>query len=108
MKRILFVSSVILLSCQIAISQTLLNQSNNLTIEQFNTQDKIIPGAERINVYLPLLKGKKVGIFANHTSMVGNSHLVDTLKKLGVDIKVIFGPEHGFRGTIPDGEKSQL
>jgi uncharacterized protein YbbC (DUF1343 family) len=37
--------------------------------------------------------------------MVGNTHLVDTLKKLGVDIKVIFGPEHGFRGTADAGEK---
>ena len=37
--------------------------------------------------------------------MVGNTHLVDTLRKLGVDIKVIFGPEHGFRGTADAGEK---
>lgn len=68
-------------------------------------EGRITPGAERINVYLPLIKGKKVGIFANHTSVVGNTHLVDTLRKLGVDIRVIFGPEHGFRGTTPDGVK---
>lgn len=68
-------------------------------------QLKITPGAERINVYVPLLKGKRVAVFANQTSMVGNTHLVDTLKKLGVDIKVIFGPEHGFRGTADAGEK---
>jgi len=105
MKRILLVSSVILFNCQIVISQTSLKQSNNLTIEPFSNQDKIIPAAERIDVYLPLIKGKKVGIFANHTSTVGNGHLVDTLQKLGVAIRVIFGPEHGFRGTIPDGVK---
>lgn len=70
-----------------------------------NEQTKIIAGAERINVYLPLIKGKTVGIFANQTSMVGNTHLVDTLRKLGVEIKVIFGPEHGFRGTADAGEK---
>jgi uncharacterized protein YbbC (DUF1343 family) len=58
-----------------------------------------------MSVYLPLLKGKKVGLFANQTSMVGGMHLVDTLKKSGVDIKVIFGPEHGFRGTADAGEK---
>src|SRR6478672_3723077 len=68
-------------------------------------ETRILPGAERISVYLPLIKGKRVGIFANQTSMVGNTHLVDTLKKLGVDIKVIFGPEHGFRGTADAGEK---
>lgn len=78
-------------------------QSGNQTIQPSNKQ--IIPGAERINVYLPLLKGKKVGVFANHTSMVGNKHLVDTLQKLGVDIRVAFGPEHGFRGDTPDGVK---
>jgi uncharacterized protein YbbC (DUF1343 family) len=66
---------------------------------------KIVAGADRINVYLPLIKGKRVGIFANQTSMVGNIHLVDTLRKSGVDIKVIFGPEHGFRGTADAGEK---
>ena len=66
---------------------------------------KILVGAERINVYLPLIKGKTVGIFANQTSMVGNTHLVDTLRKLGINIKVIFGPEHGFRGTADAGEK---
>lgn len=71
-----------------------------------NTEsNRIIPGAERLDVYLPLIKGKKLGIFANPTSMVGNTHLVDTLRKLGVDIKVIFGPEHGFRGTADAGEK---
>jgi uncharacterized protein YbbC (DUF1343 family) len=69
------------------------------------TTSPIVPGAERLSVYLPLLKGKTVGIFANQTSMVGNTHLVDTLKKLGVSIKVIFGPEHGFRGTADAGEK---
>lgn len=66
---------------------------------------RILPGAERMDVYLPLLKGKRVGIFANQTSMVGNTHLVDTLRKSGIDIKVIFGPEHGFRGTADAGEK---
>jgi len=65
----------------------------------------VTPAAERISVYLPLIKGKKVGVFANPTSMVGPTHLVDTLRKLGVDIRLIFGPEHGFRGTADAGEK---
>lgn len=62
-------------------------------------------GAENIDKYLPLIKGKAVAIFANQTSIVGNGHLVDTLMKLGINIKVIFGPEHGFRGTADAGEK---
>lgn len=77
--------------------------SQNNPTEIKHTQ--IIPGADRVEVYLPLIKNKKVGIFANHTSMVGNSHLVDTLQKLGIDIRVAFGPEHGFRGDVPDGIK---
>jgi len=75
------------------------------TIPAPSQTSAIHAGAERINVYLPLLKNKRVGIFANQTSMVGNTHLVDTLKKLGVQISVIFGPEHGFRGDADAGEK---
>jgi uncharacterized protein YbbC (DUF1343 family) len=66
---------------------------------------QVIPGAERLDVYVPMLKGKKVAIFANQTSTVGNTHLVDTLRSLGIDIRVIFGPEHGFRGVADAGEK---
>ncbi len=66
---------------------------------------EVLPAAYRTNVYLPLLKGKRVAIFANHTATIGNRHLVDTLLKLGVNITVAFGPEHGFRGTADAGEK---
>jgi len=65
----------------------------------------IIPGAERMEIYLPLLKGKSVAVFANQTSMVKNSHLVDTLLKCGIKVVKIFGPEHGFRGDADAGEK---
>jgi uncharacterized protein YbbC (DUF1343 family) len=68
-----------------------------------STSSKILPAAERLDQYLPLLKGKNIAVFANQTSMVGTTHLVDTLKKLGVNITVIFGPEHGFRGTAEAG-----
>ena len=66
---------------------------------------QVIPGAERIENYISYLKNKKVGVFANQTSLVGKTHLIDTLKNLGIDIKIIFGPEHGFRGTADAGEK---
>jgi uncharacterized protein YbbC (DUF1343 family) len=62
-------------------------------------------GAERTDQYLPLLESKKVGIVANHTSLIGNVHLVDSLLSHGVNIKKIFAPEHGFRGTADAGEK---
>ena len=65
----------------------------------------IKPGAEQVKSYLPLLQGKRVALFANQTSMIGTTHLADSLQKLGVDIRVIFGPEHGFRGDADAGEK---
>lgn len=64
-----------------------------------------LPGAFQTTEYFPLLKGKRVGVFANHTAMLGSTHLVDTLKKSGIIITKIFGPEHGFRGTADAGEK---
>ena len=73
--------------------------------ETGSCQKTIMPGAMQMDQYLPLLKGKKVGVFANQTSMVGNSHLVDILLKKGVKVVCIFGPEHGFRGTADAGEK---
>ncbi len=70
-----------------------------------NPGPDIKPAAERLEAYLPLLKGKTIAVFANQTSTVGNGHLVDALKKAGIHIKVIFGPEHGFRGDADAGEK---
>lgn len=69
------------------------------------SQNRIITGAERMDVYVPLLKGKKVALLANQTSIVGNTHLLDTLLKSGVNVVKVFGPEHGFRGNADAGEK---
>ena len=64
--------------------------------------------ANRTAAYLPLVQGKKVGVVANPTSVIfhekGHTHLVDSLLALGVDIKMVFAPEHGFRGTADAGE----
>ena len=70
-----------------------------------NSKLPAYPGAYRTTEYLPLLKGYRIGIFANHTATIGNTHLVDTLQKLGIQITKAFGPEHGFRGTADAGEK---
>ncbi|RFZ95107.1 DUF1343 domain-containing protein [Mucilaginibacter conchicola] len=65
----------------------------------------ILPAAERTDLYLPYLKGRKVGMLINQTSIIGPNKkpLVDSLLKLGVDVKKIYGPEHGFRGDASDG-----
>ena len=62
-------------------------------------------GAERTNAYLSLLQGNKVALCANHTSMVGNTHLLDMLLSHRIDVVKIFTPEHGFRGQGEAGEK---
>lgn len=69
--------------------------------------ENIKTGADQPEKYLPLLKGKRVGLVVNHTSVTAKSHLVDFLIDEKVDIKVIFAPEHGFRGNASAGEEIQ-
>lgn len=64
----------------------------------------IIPGAERTELYVPSLKNKKVGVVANHASLINETHLVDSLIKREINIVRIFSPEHGFRGKADAGE----
>jgi uncharacterized protein YbbC (DUF1343 family) len=71
---------------------------------QKNIPKVITPGANQLQLYLPHLKGKKVGIMANQTSVVGSQHLVDVLIEQGVDVRFAFAPEHGFRGQVERGE----
>ncbi len=66
--------------------------------------DEIISGDQQLETFLPLIIDKRVAIVANHASLIGNIHLVDTLLKHGINIVKIFSPEHGFRGTADAGE----
>jgi len=70
-------------------------------------QDKnkkgILTGAEQTEKYLPYLKGKRVAILANPTTIIGKRHLVDSLQSMGINIVKVFGPEHGFRGNASNG-----
>ena len=71
------------------------------------TPSTIHTGADQTEVYLPLLKGKKVGLVINRTSIIGKRPIVDSLRALGIDIRLIFGPEHGFRGNASAGTHVQ-
>jgi len=73
--------------------------------KQLPVKEIILPGSYNSNEYLALLTGKKVGIVANNTSKIINTHLVDSLISLKVNVIKIFGPEHGFRGDQPDGKE---
>jgi uncharacterized protein YbbC (DUF1343 family) len=64
-----------------------------------------IPGSYQIELYRYLIEGKSVAVVANQTSMVGQTHLVDNLLTIGIDIRVIFSPEHGFRNMADAGER---
>ncbi|MES2873765.1 MAG: DUF1343 domain-containing protein [Bacteroidota bacterium] len=68
-----------------------------------SSANQIKTGAERTEEYVPYLKGKRVAILANPTSIIGKTHLVDSLKSLGINIVKVFGPEHGFRGNASAG-----
>lgn len=61
-------------------------------------------GAEQPQHYLPLIKDKRVGLVVNQTSMVGQTHLLDSLLAQNVNVKIVFAPEHGFRGDHDAGQ----
>lgn len=88
------------------------NESENVLQINFNKQEEPKIAANQTEKYLPLLQGKKTGIVANQTSVIfrstknetGYTHLVDSLLALNVDVRKVFAPEHGFRGTADAGE----
>jgi len=76
--------------------------SNTLLVAE---KVQIKTGAEQTDKYLPWLKGKRVAMLANPTSVIGKTHLVDSLMHLGINIVKVFGPEHGFRGNASAGAR---
>lgn len=61
-------------------------------------------GAEQTRLYFPLLEGKRLAVAGNHSSMIGEVHLVDSLIRSGLHVRHVFSPEHGFRGQAAHGE----
>ena len=74
-----------------------------LSNESASNKSGIITGADQTEKYLPYLKGKRVGLVANQSSMIGKKSSVDSLVSLGIKIVKVFGPEHGFRGNASNG-----
>lgn len=73
-----------------------------LSVKEYTT---VILGAQQFDKYVPQLKKKRVGVVTNITGVINTTSIVDTLLKLKVNVKKIFGPEHGFRGNTEAGEK---
>ena len=86
--------------CFILLLQIDINAQN----PEFVMWEDLKIGAEQTNRYLHLLEGKRIGVVANHTSVVNNEHLIDFLISQGCIVSKIFGLEHGFRGNVSDGE----
>ena len=93
----IFISVLLAITLDFCGSSKQQQQSTNDITQSIKT------GAEQTEKYLPLIKGKRVAIMANPTSIIGKRHLVDSLKSLGINIVKVFGPEHGFRGNASAG-----
>ena len=100
-KSALFFTSILALFVLNACGQPKAAQSTKKIAPTKTT--KFLTGAEQTEVYLPLLKGKRIGMVVNPTSIIGKLTVVDSLVKRGVNIVKIFGPEHGFRGNASAG-----
>lgn len=85
---------------------TLLIISNSKGIAQSKSSNQkrgVITGADQTEKYVPYLKGKRIALVANQSSIIGKKSSVDSLLSLGVKIVKVFGPEHGFRGNASNG-----
>ena len=71
-----------------------------------HSHSQVNPGASQTEKYFKILHGKKIGIVANASSIVGGVNIVDTLFHSGIDIKVVFSPEHGFKLKEEAGQLS--
>ncbi len=65
---------------------------------------QVVTGAQQTEKYFPMLRGKRVGILTNHTGLIDDRHIVDSLAAAGIDLRMVFAPEHGFRGEADAGE----
>ena len=110
-KSTVFLWVLIVSSCGNTEKQTKNNQDSKIDNAEQVEKKPIVVGANSTEAYLELLKGKKVGVVANQTSVIfkknGYTHLVDSLLSLNINIKKVFAPEHGFRGQADAGEKVQ-
>ncbi|WP_236590148.1 exo-beta-N-acetylmuramidase NamZ family protein [Sphingobacterium siyangense] len=107
LKLSFLVSIAVFVSCGSSLKSMQGNKKAENSISGNVTNKAIVPGADQLTLYLSQLKGKKVGIMGNQTSIVGSDkkHLVDVLIDNKVDLKFAFAPEHGFRGNVERGEK---
>lgn len=93
----------IFVACESSQDQRELDKTKKSKNQDQFPADDIVLGAEQLAEYLPMLSNKRVALVVNQTSVIGETHLVDTLTRLGVNIIKVFAPEHGFRGNHSAG-----
>ncbi|MBL7928236.1 MAG: DUF1343 domain-containing protein [Bacteroidia bacterium] len=101
MKHLIFCSLLISVFNS-AFSQS--SVQNQIIFHESLKQQTVITGAEQTGKYFPLIEGKTIAVVCNQTSIIGQSHLIDTLLAMGMKLKCVFAPEHGFRGEAGAGE----
>lgn len=91
------------------VSGTIVIEEDTLKIEKIATSQaspkKPLLGIDRLHLFIDSLKGKRIAVVGNQTSVVKGVHLVDTLLSLKLNVVKVFSPEHGFRGDVDAGEK---
>jgi uncharacterized protein YbbC (DUF1343 family) len=102
-KNFLILLACLGMSCN---GKTQVKSTTPSTSQQAQSVNSILKtGAQQLDILLPKLSGKRVALVVNNTSVIGKTHVADTLLAAGVNIKKIFAPEHGFRGTADAGEQ---
>ena len=103
-----FKNTLLFLVCLLALSVNFNTYAKN-TSNTHDNNNTISVGAERLSAYFELVKGKNVGVLTNQTGVIKNADgsytsTVDFLLENKVNVKKIYAPEHGFRGTADAGE----
>jgi uncharacterized protein YbbC (DUF1343 family) len=96
---------LLLLVINIQCSPKPASSANEILTDNDGPATTVQVGADQLDILLPRLQNKNIALVVNHTSLVGDTHLADTLMSSGVVVKKVFAPEHGFRGAAADGEK---
>ncbi|MEP6614054.1 MAG: DUF1343 domain-containing protein [Mucilaginibacter sp.] len=96
MKKISFLIQISIIACSLSCAA---KSPKNIN------KSGIITGADQTALYINYLRGKNIGMVINQTSVIGKNKTLslDTLLKLGINVKKIYGPEHGFRGNASNG-----
>jgi uncharacterized protein YbbC (DUF1343 family) len=104
MTKILFITAITVATGMVLCSnfKTVIHRQDETAIAS-TAKANIITGADQTSLYVPYLKGKRVALVANQTSIIGKRSSVDSLLRLGIKIVKVFGPEHGFRGNASNG-----